>query len=322
MMKKKSSLSHFILFVKAGLYKIYYYTIFFCVAILFLSSCRTSKKAIEERDPLRNHSSGYLLKQYEKNEFNYQWLRMKVDVNVKTPNEATGFKANIRMKSDSVIWISVTPLLGIEVFRILITKDSVKYISRIPENKYYYTGGFSSVSNVAKIDLDFNMLQDLLIGNAVGLDKEEGRFRSEIDNDKYLLISKYKRRIRKVVGVDDRKLNPNDSIVVHPNDPRYQRAVKKSEDEDLIVSRYWLEPNNFRLVKCIFNDLFNLRTVQIEYDGFEQHEEQFFPKNSRLFVKDPKGEQEISFHIIRIATDETFDFPYEIPEDFERKLNP
>jgi len=290
---------------------------------LVSASCKKNKSATATTDPIKERTSGYLLKRQERNEFKFDWVGMKIDAEVQTLGETQGFKATIRMKRDSMIWISITPALGIEVFRVLVTPDSVKYISKIPDNKYYYTGDFTALSELAHLDMDFSMLQDLLLGNAIGLDREEGKFRSEIDDNKYLLVSKYKRKVRRVVGINDRDLQPQDTIVVNPNDPRYQRTIRRNDDADnLIITRYWLEPENFRLVKSIFNDLINQRTVEINYSEFEQEGEQYYPRNCRIHVKSPKHEQEIQFQIMRIATDKTYEFPFEIPDDFERRLNP
>jgi len=292
------------------------------IALVVLSGCKKAKPLSETKDPLRHKPAGFLLRQNEKNQFNFEWLAMKVDAEMSAKGESRGFKANIRMRRDSVIWISISPALGIEVFRVLITPDSVKYISRIPDDKYYYAGGFTAVTDLAGVDMDFNMIQDLLIGNAVGIDNDETKFRSEIDEFNYLLISKYRRKVRRAVGVDDRKLNPQDSLTVNPNDPRYQRAVKKSDEEDLIISRYWLDGERYRLVKSIFNDLINQRAVEIEYADFVEETGQFYPSNCRLKVRDPLREQEINFKITKLVIGKTSDFPFEIPSDFERKLTP
>jgi hypothetical protein len=260
------------------------------------------------------------MKHYERNEFKYNWLGMKLDAELMTLGETQSFKANIRLKKDSVIWVSITPALGIEVFRVLITPDSVKYISKIPDNKYYYSGDFSAITELMKVDIDFAMLQDLLIGNAIGLDKEEGKFRSEIDNDLYLMISKYKRRVKRVVGVDDRKLLPTDTISINPNDRRYQRAVRK--DDDLIISRYWLEGENFRLVKSLFDDLLHQRTVQLNYGEFKMDHEQYYPSQCALKVRSADQIQELNFEITKLVSDKTYEFPFEVPEDYERKPAP
>jgi Domain of unknown function (DUF4292) len=291
--------------------------------MLFTASCKKTKGSTATVDPIKERTSGYLLKRQERNEFKFDWVGMKIDAEVQTLGETQGFKATIRMKRDSVIWISISPALGIEVFRVVVTPDSVKYLSKLPDDKYYFCGGFAALSEKVHLDMDFTMLQDLLMGNAIGLDREEGKFRSEIDDNKYLLVSKYKRRVRRVVGIDDRHLQPQDTITVNPNDPRYQRTIRRSdEDDNLIITRYWLEPENFRLVKSIFNDLINQRTVEINYSEFEQEGEQYYPRDCRIHVKSPKHEQEIQFHVMRIATDKTYEFPFEIPDDFERRLNP
>lgn len=288
--------------------------------VLSLGSCKSSKKVEGYQEPLKDRSPGYLLKRYEKNTFKYDWLGMKIDVDIKKLGETTGFKANIKSKKDSVIWISISPALGIEMIRVMITPDSIKYISKIPENKYYYAEKLETLMDVAQVDFDFEMLQDILVGNAIGLEKDEGKFRTSVDNQRYLLISKYKRKVRRVVGVDDRKLNPNDTIVVNPNDPRYQRTVRRSDDESLIVSRYWLEPMHFKLVHSIFNDLINQRTIEISYENFEEESGQFYPKKALIDIKNAGEQQQIEFKVVRIAIDKAYDFPFEIPEDYERKL--
>lgn len=285
----------------------------------FLYSCK-SKKEITTTDPIRERSAGYLLKRYERNEFQYDWVGMKVSAEVLTLGETQSFKANIRMKKDSVIWISISPALGIEVLRVLITPDSVKYVSKIPENKHYYLGGFSVINEISKMDIDFATFQDILLGNAIGLEKDEGKFRSEVDENNYLLISKYKRKVKKAVGMDDKDIEPDDTIVVNMNDKRVQKAVKKSDENDLIISRYWLEPENFHLVRSLFYDIVNMRNVDIEYSDFKLEGEQYYPSNCRLNVKDARQTQEVRFEITKINTDKTYDFPFEIPEDFERKF--
>jgi hypothetical protein len=293
------------------------------VVIVSFSSCRKSKNLTAVKEPLKDRPSGQILRQYEQNEFKFDWLGMKIDAETQNEGESLSFKATVRMRRDSAIWISLSPALGIEVFRVLITQDSVKYISRIPENKYYYLGGFQSLNELLGVEMDFPMLQDLLIGNAIGLDREEGRFRSEIDEDNYLLISRYKRKVRRVVGVDDRRLTPQDSISVNPDDPRFRRAVKRADDDELIISRYWLNGETFRLVRSLFDDLLRQRSVEVNYSDFQAADNgQFYPGDCRLKITSPGKQQDISFRITKIVTGKTYDFPFEIPEDFERKLSP
>lgn len=286
--------------------------------MMIVSACRKPKDAVREV-PVKNRTAGYLLKRYAENKYDFDWLGMKVDASFGTEENSDNFKATIRMRKDSVIWVSIVPALGIEMIRVMITPDSLKYLSKIPENKFYYTGGFEDIVRLIGIEFDFEMLQDLLVGNAIGLEKDEQRFRSEIEGDDYLLISKYRRKVRRVVGVDDRKLE-GDTILVNPDDPRYRRTVKRADEEDgLIISRYWLEPAGFRLVKSVFNDLLRQRTMEINYADFQPDGEQYYPAKCRLLMSSTQLRQEMRYEITKLSSGKPYEFPFEIPEDYARR---
>jgi hypothetical protein len=76
--------------------------------------------------------------------------------------------AHVRMYKDSVIWISITAILGIEGLRVLITPDSVKLLDK--QNKVYMPRSVSFLQEVTALPLDLPTLQDLLLGNPVFLD--------------------------------------------------------------------------------------------------------------------------------------------------------
>jgi hypothetical protein len=293
--------------------------LFTMVLMMVLVACRSKKDSAKSKEPIKHRTAGHLLRNYERNQFDFEWIGMKIDAESVTMGETQGFKATLRMRKDSAIWVSISPALGIEVFRILITPDSLSMISKIPDNKFYYQGGFEVLSAMLGTEIDFDMLQNLLVGNALGLDKDEGRFRSEVDESTHLLISKYKRKVRRVVGVDDRKLE-DDTIVINPNDPRYQRTIRRlDENDEMIISRYWLEPEKYRLVKSIFNDLIAQRSLEVWYADFEPNNEQYYPALIRLKVVNPQITRELNLEITKLVSDRTFEFTFEIPEDFPKK---
>jgi hypothetical protein len=285
---------------------------------LMLFACGKQKNVVKEK-PVKNRSAGYLLKRYGENKYDFEWVGMKVDASFGTEEKSESFKATIRMRKDSVIWVSIVPALGIEMIRVKITPDSLKYLSKIPDNKFYYYGSFEDIGKLVGISFDFEMLQDLLVGNAIALEKDEQRFRSEVEGDDYLLISKYRRKVRRVVGVDDRKLE-GDTILVNPDDPRYRRTVRRTDDEDgLIISRYWLEPEAFRLVKSIFNDLIHQRTMEVQYEDFQPDGEQFYPAKCRLLMSSTMMRQEMLYEITKLSSGKVYEFPFDIPEDYARR---
>src|SRR5678810_606150 len=74
----------------------------------------------------------------------------------------------IRMKKDSLIWISVNGALGIEGMRVLIDKDSVRILNKL--DKEYQVRSLEYLTEVAALPLDLRTVQELIIGNPVFLD--------------------------------------------------------------------------------------------------------------------------------------------------------
>ncbi|MFM7730608.1 MAG: DUF4292 domain-containing protein [Flavobacteriales bacterium] len=293
---------------------------FFCVCLLlaFIPSCR-HRDAVEssekEQKNIRHRSARFLLDQYGANKFDFDWLGMKLSATYTEPESELNFNATIRMRKDSVIWVSVTPMLGIEVIRMMLTPDSLFFLSKAPGNEFIYRGPFSELCNLTQTQIEFDMLQDLFIGNALALETDERRFRSEEDGGQHLLISKYRRKVRRMVGVDDSDLI-NDTLYVDPNDPRYLKAIRKVDEDGLIISRYWLDPVHYRLEKSIFNDLLRSRTMEIEYTNFQFDGEQVYPTVGVLMLDNFITQRKMQYEITRLSSGKPYDFPFEVSSNY------
>lgn len=100
---------------------------------------------------------------------NYTTFNAKVDVDY-TGGDGKKYNVNatIRMYRDSIIWVSVNAILGIEAMRVLVTKDSVKLINKL--DKIYSARSVSYLQEVTALPLDLSTFQDLVVGNPVFLD--------------------------------------------------------------------------------------------------------------------------------------------------------
>lgn len=76
--------------------------------------------------------------------------------------------AYINILKDSMIWISIHAVLGIEGLRVLITHDSVKIMQR--QGHVVLLRSVNFLQQEIHLPVDFASLQDLLIGNPVFLD--------------------------------------------------------------------------------------------------------------------------------------------------------
>lgn len=92
-------------------------------------------------------------------------MSAKAKMNYKGDGKDLDFTAHIRLKKDSVIWVSV--VLGgiIQVARAIITPDSFKAI--LNTERKAFVGPVSRVKEVLPEGLDFYTLQNLLLGNRI-----------------------------------------------------------------------------------------------------------------------------------------------------------
>ncbi|MBA3647680.1 MAG: DUF4292 domain-containing protein [Chitinophagales bacterium] len=97
----------------------------------------------------------------------FDWYAARVKILIKDSGDQTELTATIRIRQDSAIWISVSPGLGIEVARILITSDSIRGIDRIHQK--HYSEGFDFFKKYTSQHIDLKTLQDLIEGNPLFL---------------------------------------------------------------------------------------------------------------------------------------------------------
>jgi len=117
-------------------------------------------------------------------DFNTFSAKVKVDYEGKESNdEATAF---IRLKKDSVLWMSLRGPLGIEGIRVLITKDSVTVMNML--KKHVQLRSISYLQEVTKLPFDFYTLQDIIIGNPVYVDSNIVSYQTNQNNELLVLM--------------------------------------------------------------------------------------------------------------------------------------
>ena len=150
--------------------------------ILILTSWSTS------RNTLRNTMIGGL-SGTEYMEKVIEWTPSRQNLTARTRLELnTGsaspisVNANMRIRRGERIRMTVAPFLGIEVARIDITPEKVLAIDRM--NKQYVELGFGELSSMLNTELDFNILQSLILNEIFIPGREK---LSESDAEKFNL---------------------------------------------------------------------------------------------------------------------------------------
>lgn len=96
---------------------------------------------------------------------NYNYFSGKAKMHYEGNGMKQDFTANFRIKKDEVVWVSIVALGMVNVARAYITPDSIKAVYYL--NKEVYQMRTEDAKKLLSVDLDFNTLQNLIIGNAL-----------------------------------------------------------------------------------------------------------------------------------------------------------
>lgn len=95
----------------------------------------------------------------------FKTFSAKAKMHYEGGDKSFDFVANIRIRKDSIIWVSVNVAGLVQVARAIITPDSFKAI--IYTEKEAYQGPISKANQILPEGLDFFSLQNLLLGNPI-----------------------------------------------------------------------------------------------------------------------------------------------------------
>lgn len=92
----------------------------------------------------------------------FMFLSAKGKAQVNLRGEKQGANLALRVRRDSIIWVSAS-LLGVEGVRAVLTRDSVRVMNRLDHT--YFSGGYAYLSELLNVPVSFAQMQALLLGD-------------------------------------------------------------------------------------------------------------------------------------------------------------
>lgn len=198
------------------------------MSLVVMVSCKSGKLQKKGVDLGRDQkdSSAVTETAFKLDAVQFNQIRFKSDVDISSKAFSQKFPINIHVEKDKIIWASVS--IGLEIGRAKITQDSLVFMDRF--NRKAYMGTWQELSRASGFQLDYNILQAMLIGDMIFpitaddqvvlgsstssvLQKRDGlAFESKVDNSVYKLFE--------VLGQDpksDSRLNLNFKSFVTEN---------------------------------------------------------------------------------------------------------
>lgn len=256
------------------------------ILITALSGCSTRRSLIKA--PLKEEGITYLFEKLQANQFQFQAFSAKLNINYKTGNKLFEFKGQLRMVKDSVIWLSFNQDLGIEMARILITQDSIKFMDRI--NKKHFTGDYTFINEFLKTNIDFGILQGIILGNDFEY-YENVKFKVLIDGNEYHLVTDQRAKLKKY--------------------------IRNSNDENRIFFQsIWLNPDTFKITQIKLKELTkDSKKLTARYVDFEKVGGQLFPLTLQ-YELEAETPVKVDAKYSKIELNKPLSFPFKIPSNY------
>lgn len=248
------------------------------IHILFISALLVSCKAkkVEDGATALAMSSKEIIKNHCKNKFDKKTISARLKAVYRDQNNLQTITIKLRLEKDEVIWMSGT-ILGIPMAKILITPTNVQFYEKL--NKTYFEGDFTLLSDFLGTDVNFEIIQNLLIGESI-LDLNEKKFTASVHGNTYLLTPK--------------------------------------KQEDLFDILFWINPTNFKMKKQEVRQQEDQKRLTIDYAEYQKIKEVVFPKTINIIAVEKETRTFIDLEYKSVEFDKRLSFPFKIPQGYQK----
>lgn len=238
--------------------------------------------------PTRNGRT--LTRLMKENELKFKWLGAKAEVFSVIDGKEESFDIRVAIRKDSAMLITIQYVLGVQVAKILITRDSVKFVDYI--HRTYFKGDFVYLSELLNADIDFDVAQAVLFGNSADFSEDDAKLNPTTDreNCKYLLSTARKRKLR--------------------------RIQQGGEIKDALQT-LTLSPDNFKILRNVFVEPTNNRSFTADYSNFATKDSVFAPWHVDIDISAEK-KATVKIDYVRIEKDVPQKLSLNIPGKYEQ----
>ena len=240
-----------------------------------MASCK-SKSIVAEASVKSAHlTADKIIENYYNNKNNFSTLYIKSNARYSDDKQTQNVTAEIKIKRDEQILISIR-FLGITMAKALITPTAVNYYVKI--NGSYFEGDFSGLSQWLGADLDFNKIQNMLIGSAID-DLNKGKYVESLVEQTYRLD-----------------------------------AVSDSNTK----KTFFLDADKFLVKRQEITQTAQERMIQVTYSDNKVYNVGTLPSNIVINTFQKKGKTEINLNYNTVTFNEELSFPYSVPNGYKR----
>ena len=136
-------------------------SIFLILGIFFIIACNVKRRTINNiTTPL--NSAKTLISIVVANDKSPDWLSLKGKIHLEKQGQKINFSTDIRIRRDSAIWMSASGPFGIELFRVVLTPDSIFYMNI--SKSTFRKQPISYLRHQIKTEISFQQIQKMFFG--------------------------------------------------------------------------------------------------------------------------------------------------------------
>ena len=248
--------------------------LFFFFALLVLVSCK-SKQNLSSNGSLNSKSVNELLVKHKKSEFDFNTLQSKLKMNYTDGKKSFSPSVSLRLQKDEKIWMSVK-VLGITMAKALITPTEVSFYEKL--NRRYYQGDFKAISNFLGADVNFEQLQNLIIGQSI-FDNNSNKFTAEIKSDQIFIRPKQAKKVSVLMG---------------------------------------LYANNLKASLLNVDDSEKEQSLNVKYKTYQEVDGQNFPLEIQVNSQQKSKFKKVDVTFKSVTLNQNLSFPFSIPSGYKR----
>jgi len=256
-----------------------------CVLILaFLNGCRSTREISTTGGALTLKTEAGFYNALKEQTFQYNTLTARIQFEVALSNgNSASSRAQLKIRKDDKLQISVQPLLGIEALRAELTPDSIKIVNRL--NRWFMVDAFDNIKGGTEIDFNFYNLQDIFT-NRLFLPGET----SLPDN------------LRNLFRWEQTKTG----YVVRTTDRNGQHYAFTADA-------------NVRLCETEIKGSSSPYVLNCNYSNFRPTNQQFFPVNIKISLQtEDQAQYALSLQFSNVEVDAPLEMNFVIPANYQR----
>ena len=246
-----------------------------CVLLLFFTSCCTNKRVIDANAIAKKMSARKVARKHIAANFDTKTLAAKVKVKFDNGKTKESVSVTMRIVKDEIIWLKVTKF--ITILKVKITPTSVQYYS--PFFKNYYDGDYTSLEELLGFEINFEQLQNVLLGQSIQNVKKQKQ-QLEIKDNAFVLS------------------------------PKVQ--------SDLFKIFYSVSPSHFKLEKQQIVNPIKQQQLDISYSNYKIIEAEIFPTNITIKAQQKKKYTHIDATFKSVKLNTKVNTSFRIPANYKR----